>query len=356
MRINQLYIVFLLIAASCVSDPQKPDWEPYPPSSGKGAVILCEGLWGLNNSSLTYYDFQEDTIINNIFSKNNSGELLGDLANDIEIHDGKLFIAVTSGRDITRIDAVTFKLEKRMFPGPDAAPREIIFLNGMAYFTDLYRHLLVAFDPQQMIVTGSVYSGPYPEGINAYEGKVFVANSGLGDYHHDKQGAGTISVIDAFSLKKIDSLIVGPNVKEVLVNEKHGLLYAAFDHLPSKTDSIGGIVEYDLFSLSELRRWKVRATKLIFSLSADTLMFLNDNDVAAIDLNVQSAEFNKLIINPNRQDNWYSIAISPDNEIWVCNAKNYNVEGEVLVYNLDNINELKKRFKVGVNPKKIIFR
>ena len=58
-----------------------------------GYLVLCEGLFNQNNSSLDWVDTKNDEVKKNIFEAIN-GRPLGDIANHMIEHGGKIYIAV----------------------------------------------------------------------------------------------------------------------------------------------------------------------------------------------------------------------------------------------------------------------
>jgi hypothetical protein len=54
-------------------------------------------------------------------------------------------------------------------------------------------------------------------------------------------------------------------------------------------------------------------------------------------------------------ENWYSLAISSQSEILIGNAKNYQMLGEILIYNSKDFSTPKFKFISGINPNKILF-
>ena len=120
-------------------------------------------------------------------------------------------------------------------------------------------------------------------------------------------------------------------------------------------DTIGGIVEYDLNTLSETRRWLIDALSITLSSTGDSLVFISDNNVYILDI-ISGKIPEKIITNPNPSEMWYSVAVSPfDNTLWVCNAKNYQINGEIEIYGFYGNTEMIKSYSVGVNPAKIVF-
>lgn len=354
--IKVIYIITIFVLTSCIKEPTGPDdnYTVYP--SHNGAYILCEGLWGMDNASLDRIIFDSNSFQNNIFEIVNSGLRLGDLASDMIIINERLLISVTTAKTIESIDLKTcLSLGRLKFSGK-RAPRRITLINeNLAAVTDLYNHSIAIFNPKTLdILIDNILTGPAPEGIAYHNGILFVVNSGFGDYLADVPNASTITLIETSNFTELASIQTGPNPIEILINEKHNTMYVSYNHLPSKKDSLGGIIEYDLKNLTEKRRLNTIVRNMHLSVAKDTLFFISTAGIDMIDLQKNFSA--KTIINNNsHSDIWYSLGIAPNGDIWIGNAKNYQVQGEVVIYDKLNFDSPKRKYKTGVNPVKIIF-
>jgi len=353
MRINHLIFLPLILFIACVETPT-PQKNNIGELGEHGAYILCEGLYGQNNSTLSRYDFTFQKIYNNIFQTIND-KYLGDTANDIVIKGDTTFIVISTLKMIILIETKTGKLITEIVLKEAKYPRKLAILNdSLLLVTDLYSHCFWFVNYIKSEVVYMVPTGPAPEGIAIFDNYIFVANSGFGDYLANEPKAGTISVFDIQSLNKIKVFTGLPNIIELKIAKNSEKLYARYNNLPKFKDSLGGIVEIDLKRLTETRRWVDRAGQMAFNSNDDTLFYLCDSGVKLIDLNKNNS-VQELIIKKSKQtDYWYSIAFH-ENFIWVGNAKDYQSHGEILIYDLKNPDNLKEKFKVGLNPNTIVF-
>lgn len=353
-------ILLTLTFIACVKEPTEPTNAP-PKFESSGVYILCEGLWGMNNASLSRYSFLEDNIYNNLYEKVNNGLKLGDLANDLVTYKGKGYISVSTSKTIEVFDLTTCINKGRIIFEDKGEPRKIIIINdSTAYVTRLSSHSITKFNPTTLDVTSNkIIVGPAPEGITSFDNRVLVVNSGYGDYLANAPKASTISVIDINSDLEIATIQTGTNPIEILYNRNRNAFYVAYLNLPSlreKYDSLGGIIEYDADSYQILRHWRCNPRSLILSQNGDSLLFLDDNTITLIKLNVSNAHKKPIITNPNVNEIWYCINYhSSDGSIWIGNAKNYVVAGELIIYkSILDLNNYRK-YPVGVNPNKIVF-
>jgi len=351
-----LPIIVLLFLSSCIEPPEGPSVTKPTDIESDAAYVLCEGLWGMDNSSLSRFSLRNNTIENDIYRNANHGNRLGDLASDIVVWKESALISITGTSIIEKIDKKTGKSLGRLLFEQGRAPRKLAVINdSLAVVSGLLNHSICFFNPLSMdIIKDDVKVGPAPEGIAAAGEVLLVVNSGYGDYLADKPKAGTISVVDIESMSEIGSFYAAPNPIELLVNKKLNRFYVSYNHLPSLSDSVGGIIEYDLGDMKELRRITVQVRSMCFSQGMDSLFFIGKEGIELI--NLQDVEFTSSIVirNEKKSDIWYSLAI--DNSfLWVGNAKNYQINGELLKYNLHAPEAPIEIFQTGINPTKILF-
>lgn len=329
-----------------------------PTGTQSGAYILCEGLWRQDNSTLSRYDASTATVSNDFFSRVNTGLRIGDTANDMVLQGDTLFIAVSTSRSVEIIRASTgVWLGRIRLAGMSQEPRHITLANDSTGFvSNLNDDSITEFDTRTFQVrTPRIPVGPAPEGIASSGRYVFVANSGFGDFRAAEAKAGTISVIEQATGREIRTLVGLPNAGDLLTNVAKTRLYAAYKNLPSKPDSLGGIVEYDAVSLQELRRWRLKSPfALNFSATGDTLFYLGGSGVELLALQQADAKPISAIRKIESNALWYGLGVHPrSSDLWICNARDYSVNGEVVVMRLTG--EILRRFDVGINPNTIAF-
>lgn len=350
-------IILLFVLVSCVQDPTAPQQSIYIDTASEGAYILCEGVWGQGNSSLARYDLEKDIFSPGYYQASNLGMTLGDLANDIVLYGDTAFISITTSGVIEAIDIKDGRSMGRIKLPENSAPREISIVNDtIAVVSDLYLDVLHVFNPKSLeLMDKIINTGPAPEAVVSNNEIIFTANSGYGFYRKDEPKAGTISVIDFSTENEIILLENVKNAVELIINREANKLYCCYYHITAGVDSIGGIVEYDLNTFDELRRWEIDALSITFSATRDSLFFVSDNDIYFIDLKSNKVP-EVFIKNPKPSEIWYDIAISPfDNNIWVCNAKNHQINGEIMIFGFSRDGDLLRKFSTGVNPAKIVF-
>lgn len=359
---NYLLLLILILCVSCVRTPNSPENSDFI-TGENGVFILCEGLWGSDNATISRFDFSNGIIINQYFRKANPELRIGDTASDLEIKGDTAFVSVSTSSTIEVFSKINGKSIGRIFLPQNSMPRDIVIINDtIGYVTLLFKNQIAKFNPKTLTYSGETIDvGPFPEGATRLGNYLYVANSGYGDFFHYAPKAGSLSVVDINNSKEFKSIFCGKNLIEVVANAKYNRIYAAYYNLPSLPDSLGGIVEIDAATHQITRHWRTRPTDITLSPSMDTLYFLQGNTDAIsgvffIPLNKTSAQIEQKIINKNPNSIWYSLAISPDASlVLVGNAKRFTSNGELLIFknNFDSIPI--KTYPVGVNPNKIVF-
>ena len=93
-RLGTCAVLCVWLLASCSLEPaDDTPTDSKPTANADRLLILCEGLWGMNNASLSLLD--HGVLTNHWFRQQNPGERLGDTANDIlQVNDTLIAISV----------------------------------------------------------------------------------------------------------------------------------------------------------------------------------------------------------------------------------------------------------------------
>src|ERR1700712_998331 len=92
MKQNKLAVLTVALTAFLFSC-SKSDTPPVTPVVSTGVYVLNQGLFGNNNTALTYYDFSTSTATTDFF-KNINGFGLGDTGSDFITYGSKSYIVL----------------------------------------------------------------------------------------------------------------------------------------------------------------------------------------------------------------------------------------------------------------------
>jgi hypothetical protein len=367
------YLLFIFVSiffASCSDDPDTPAETPSFKVGKHGAFAICEGSASMDNATITRIDFETGSFSANYFSEANNGQLLGNTGQDIIIVDTFVVSTISGTGTVELFSLNTGKVIGRIILPTGIMPRYLAKTNdGVVYFTaynsNNHHSFLYKFNPKTFssqengLAELNLGDGAYPEGI-VFDGssKLYIANSGYGDFGPNTDKSSTVSIVDINSFSEIGNFktIVNPT----LIQYTNNKIYVGNNSYNDPT--LCRITEYDANNYNEIRHWISYNSRLCISKTGDTLFYLNGNYDATdthrglnyINLKDNSAESVLLLANTGF-DAWYSLSINYDrNEIWIGNGFNYQIAGEINIYNYSNMNLL-NTYKTGILPSAIKF-
>jgi len=209
-------IALVFIAAIFVSCEDDNDNNKIPGTYENGILISNEGAWGAGNGSISYYSYDGDSITNKIF-QNTNGRMLGDVIQDIETNDDRIYIVVNASNKVEVANRYT--MEQRgtieFLNNPRYAK---VANNGRLYVSQWgYKGKVHIFDGESLEQIDSVEVGIGPEELLAYQNYVYVANGG--GYGFDN----TISIIDTENNQQVTKITVGDCPKSMVMDANNKL-------------------------------------------------------------------------------------------------------------------------------------
>lgn len=243
----------VILTGSCMNSKPPVGVLPEPGELGR-LYILNEGVMGMGNSSIDFYDFADGTYVTDAFPAANPDVPfgLGDTGNDLAVYGGKLW-AVMNGSDLVEVmDASTME-HIRAIDVP--ACRDIAFSGRYAYVTSWAGNvsddgdrtgMVYRIDINSLSIAGTVEVGYQPEDIAVLDGKIYVANSGGMTDGYDNR----LSIIDeeSFSLEK--TVEIAANICDI-APDAYGRLWISS---PGDYYSVhSGIYVYDTVSGTVLK-------------------------------------------------------------------------------------------------------
>lgn len=251
-----LPFLLALLLIGCVADPQ-PENRDDLFDADRAAVILNEGLWRMDNASLTLYEPESDRTVQGWFASVNPGERIGDTGNGLHVRGDRLYVVLSESETIEVIELPSGLSLGRLHLPTGCSPRAVTFADeATAWVSCLDDDAVYRWDPTRLEETGRYGVGPAPEGVAVAAGRLFVANSGLGALRSDEEGAGVVAVLDAITGAPVGTVDVGGNLGRLWYLPGTGYLYLQVSAtLPDTTR--GSIVELDPVTLEVRRRWRV---------------------------------------------------------------------------------------------------
>lgn len=342
-----MVMVFLLF--SC----KKEDPEPVVVDQlSNGMLVLNEGLFQQNNSSVSWISFSSGSVLNGFF-ETKTQRALGDTGNDMERYGGKIYIVVNVSSTVEVLDAKTFTSLKQIQMqegGVSKQPRALAFANGKAYVT-CYDGFVDVIDTNSLNVIQRIPVGLNPEGLAVSGNFLYVANSGgLNTPTMDS----TVSVIDLNTHSETERITVGLNPGDVTIDNE-GDIYVIrrgnYGSVPSRMVRIDGqdhnVVEtlsFDASGISEMGT-KFLVSYYNFSTSQSSIGLFNP-----LTESMETPDF----VDLSQVSTLYGVQYHPStNRIYCLDAMNFTNSGYVRMYSSSG--SYITSYHVGLNPSKIVF-
>ncbi|HIP32725.1 MAG TPA: YncE family protein [Crocinitomicaceae bacterium] len=340
----------MLILSSCKKD--KPEQDVVSATLSNGMLVLCEGLFQQNNSTVSWVNLANSTVANNLF-ENRVGRQLGDTGNDIQRYGNKIYIVVNASSTIEVLDATTFQSIQQidMVNGSVAKqPRSIVF-NGSNAYVSCYDGFVDVIDTSTLLVTQRIQVGANPEGMAIANNKLYVANSGGLNFPNVDS---TLSVIDLSTSTELAKIAIGKNPSSVITDLQGEIYvinrgdYAAVPSSISRIDTQNDVV------ISTLA---INATH-ITSMNSNFIIANYDYNTSASNV-LLFDPLNETVINPNFISTagittLYGVQYdSFRNKIYIMDAMSFTNTGYINLFN--STGSPIEKFHVGLNPNKIIF-
>lgn len=349
MRLINLILIITIGLASCKKDQPVPS---VPSELKNGMLVLNEGLFQQNNSTISWVDLSSEIVDPDFFTSAN-GRLLGDTGNDMKSYGGKIYVVVNNSNTIEILNKSTGKSIKQismMQNGIGKQPRSIAFYGSKAFIT-CYDGYVDVLDTTSLTIMQRIQVGHNPEGLAIASGKLFVANSGGLNYPNVDS---TVSVIDLNDLTELNRITVGKNPGTVKVDadgEVYVIVRGNYGSIPSR------MVRIDPVSMTLVESFAFDASGIEVMGNYFLISYFNhttsNSEIKLFNTSSEVIENSAFIITTDI-NTLYGVQFNPiSNKIYCFDAMNYTNTGYVLQYDANGVYE--KKYHVGLNPSKIIF-
>ena len=345
------------------------DLEPEPDADPIGMYLLNEGNMGSNKADLDYLDYGTAVYARGIFAEKNPDVVkeLGDVGNDIQIYDGKLFAVINCSHKIEVMDAYT---TKRITQIDIPNCRYIRFRGKYAYVSSYVGP--VAMDPNarkgavfkvdlsDYKIVGEATVGYQPDELAIVDDYAYVANSG--GYRAPNYDS-TVSVVELESMRQVYKIDVAINLSRIKA-DAYGNLWVSsrgnYDDIPSnlyRLEPYGG-----RFRVAEAMNIPASNMALhgdsLYVYSVEYSNQTSKNTVTYAIINVkQKRVVSRSFITDGTERNIvipYGLAIHPKNgDIFITDAKNYVSSGVLHCYSKEGVHKWSVR--TGDIPAHMVF-
>lgn len=340
---------------------------PTAPERIEGFFLVNEGNMGSNKCTIDHFDARTGGYQRNIFPESNPGVVkeLGDVGNDIAIHDDRLYVVVNCSNLVEVMNVHTAE-----HIGSVTIPncRYIVFDGDRAYVSSYAGPVqidpearpgkVVEIDTRTLTITREVVVGYQPEEMVITGGRLYVANSGGYRYpNYDR----TISVVDLESFEVVNTIDVAINLHRMEL-DRFGRIYVS-----SRGDYYGtgsDIYVVDVATERVIGRLGLAASEMcinddrLYVISTEWSYTSNSNEVSyAVYDTAEERIVSRSFITDGTEKQIalpYGLAVNPETkEIYVCDATNYVTPGYLYCFSPGG--ELKWRVRTGDIPAHIAF-
>lgn len=340
---------------------------PTAPERIEGFFLVNEGNMGSNKCTIDHFDARTGGYQRNIFPERNPGVVkeLGDVGNDIAIHDDRLYVVVNCSNLVEVMNVHTAE-----HIGSVTIPncRYIVFDGDRAYVSSYAGPVqidpearpgkVVEIDTRTLTITREVVVGYQPEEMVITGGRLYVANSGGYRYpNYDR----TISVVDLESFEVVNTIDVAINLHRMEL-DRFGRIYVS-----SRGDYYGtgsDIYVVDVATERVIGRLGLAASEMcidddrLYVISTEWSYTSNSNEVSyAVYDTAEERIVSRSFITDGTEKQIalpYGLAVNPETkEIYVCDATNYVTPGYLYCFSPGG--ELKWRVRTGDIPAHIAF-
>lgn len=387
MKNIRLHIILLLgiLLFSCredehivVSEFQVIPEEINYDSEVMGMYLVNEGNMGSNKCTMDYLDFTTSVYLRNIYAERNPTVVkeLGDVGNDIQVYEDKLYIVVNCSHKVEVLDAYT-GVRIKQIDIPNC--RYVRFYRGYAYVSSFVSGVLI--DPNAPL--GAVYKintntleivnkitvGYQPEEMEVLGEYLYVANSG--GYrvpYYDN----TVSVVELEGFKQVRKVNVGLNLHRIRA-DKYGKLwvssrgnyndiYSPYGSVPSNLYVLEKKVGYNDMVVTDTinipcSNMAIHGDSLyLYSHDYDNLTGESALTYAIVNIQTKEVVSKNFITDGTEKEIKmpYGINVHPEiGDIYVTDAKNYVSTGTLSCYNKEG--KRKWRVSTGDIPAHMVF-
>lgn len=317
-----LISLFVLALFSCKED--KPEPPVLDVHKGQSVFVLNEGnfMWG--NASLSHINLSTMQIREDVFSAHNQRPV-GDVLNSALSVNGQLWLIVNNSQKIERLNETTLQALEPIngLHSPRFGARVGA---GKVYVTDLHAGKIHIINETSGAITGHIPVSGWTEGLVLSQGFVWVCNT----------SADRLYKINPELDQIVDSVLVGDAPRSV-VADKDGKIWVLCEGGIPPQETAGSLWKIDPVSVTaELSLSHAQnsdhPSRLSISHDGNLLYWLKDG-VFRMAVGETSLPAQAWI--PSNGKLFYGLGISPVNDIFVSDAKDYVQKGKVYRYSAD---------------------
>lgn len=343
--------VFFLI--SCVKDKPNPWRGELPVPHRHGALVLNEGIYGNNNASLSFIDFTDQNVYQQL-NQTVNGKSLGDVAQDMIIVNNQLWISLNNSNKLVVLNSQTYQFITEI--KPIEFPRDIVLLNdsllavSSLYTTSVY---ILNYHTYQVVKTLNV-DYPNTEHMLVHKGYLYITNW--------NEASSWLYKINIHQLNQIEKInLAGKAGHDIVADQQDNIWVLSGNqykgvqaHLQRFNTGTG---EGQLFTFNA----SAEPLKMTIDPTGNILYFLNINYNGQAEnnglyrMNITDTALPKTaLVQAHAGSYFYALGIDPKtNHILLSDPKGFNQQSTVYEYSANG--NLLNEYQTGLGTNQFLF-
>jgi YVTN family beta-propeller protein len=357
---NLFFFAFLFAFLGCVDSPENSLTPDANRTYTRGFFIPCEGTYGFGNASISFFDTDLNTSVNDIFFSVNKKKM-GDQVQSMTIVGNETYIVVQNSQKIVVVNTDSFTLKKNIVSSTYlTSPRYLTAVSATkAYVSDWNTNALIILDLQTKEILGKISVGKSPDQMLLVGSKLYVCNSG---YASAKLNDNTISVIDTKTDQVLTEIVVGDRPKSMVLDNQGKIWVAClgfkvYDNQGNfdASSSPGSLWRIDTSTYSIDKKFLFTTyddnpSNLCASPFENFIYYSNKGKVYKQNVTAQKLEGTVFL---NRSLYGFKFDRQNSQVLWACVSSDFTSTGKLIKYQ----NQIAvDSFNVGVAPNAIVFK
>jgi len=337
------FCLFILFLSSC-----KKAVTSFSPDTNvlkNGFLVLNEGLFNLNNASLSWVDLSTGKVTEDLFLQK-TGRKLGDTGNDLQRYGAKVYVLVNVSSTIEVLNAHTGQSLKQIVMqenGKAKQPRNLAFYGGKV-FVSCFDGYVDVLDTASLTVEKRIKVGSNPEDMVVVNQRLYVSNSGGLIPSLDS----TLSIIDCQNLVELEKIVVGKNPGKI-VSQNDSVLYV---HVRGNYSTIPSVLKKVNVGISKNQETIPIKISGIEKMENQLLIYTSES-VSLYDMKT-NATIDSDFIPLNDITTFYRIQyIEALKQLFLFDANTYTNSG--YIHRFSNTGQYIQKYHVGLNPNSLIY-
>lgn len=346
------FVIAIALVSCKKDDPVTPYVPPINPVTG--LFVLNEGTFTYANSSLSYYNMEDNTVDNNVFFRVNNAPI-GDVGQSLAKVDNDLFIVVNNSKYIYKVDAQTI-IYKAKIEG-FTSPRYMLPVSSdKAYVSDLESRGLWLLN-LNTLEKSLLETGNTTEAMVKVGNEVFVSNWS-NYYTNGETSNNSVQVIDCVNDALVDEIEVAQEPNAMVVDKYNHIWVSCSGNYMPPCDP--AIICIDAATHQVIKRFDLAEGSYPSGMAIDgtgeNIFFMNGGygTLNVYKMSVDATEIPDTPFITSNSKVFYGMKVNPQNgDIYLTDAKNYVQNGDLLRYSADGT--LLGTFELGIIPSYMLF-